>query len=59
MTDNRDLMNIEHLRREVLERADSQPFENWSPALLRALIAVFDLNDMTPAPGGFRPHIVR
>jgi hypothetical protein len=35
MTDNRDLMNIEILRREVLDRADAQPFEYWSPALLR------------------------
>jgi hypothetical protein len=58
MTDNLDPMNIEHLRREVLDRADAQPFEHWSPALLRALIAVFDLNGMTPAPG-FRPHIVK
>jgi hypothetical protein len=44
MTDDQDLVNIEYLRSEVLERVDAQPFDDWSPALLRALIAVFDLN---------------
>lgn len=51
---------IDYLRAEVLNRLDAQPFEDWSPALLRALIAVFDLNGVTPAaPIGFRPHLVR
>ncbi|WP_156349483.1 MULTISPECIES: hypothetical protein [unclassified Mycobacterium] len=51
---------IDYLRDEVLSRLDAQPFEDWSPALLRALIAVFDLNGVTPAaPIGFRPHIVK
>ncbi|WP_175879842.1 hypothetical protein [Mycobacterium sp. IS-2888] len=57
MTDRHD---IEYLRREVLDRIDAHPFEDWSPALLRALIAVFDLNGVTPAAThGFRPHLVR
>jgi hypothetical protein len=58
MTDNNDPLDIEFLRREFFDRADAQPFDCWSPALLRALIAVFDLNGMTPAPT-FRPYIVR
>jgi hypothetical protein len=36
------------------------PFSDWSPAFLRALIAVFDLNGITPEPEhSFRPYIVR
>ncbi|EFG79429.1 hypothetical protein HMPREF0591_0688 [Mycobacterium parascrofulaceum ATCC BAA-614] len=55
-----DHQGIEYLRAEVIDRLDAQPFEDWSPALLRALIAVFDLNGVTPAvPRVFRPHIVR
>ena len=58
MTD--DLMSIDDLRAEVLVRVDAQPFEEWSPALLRALIAIFDLNGVTPdTQRGFRPYLVR
>ena len=60
MTDHQQPTGIEYLRCEVLDRMDAQPFDDWSPALLRALIAVFDLNGVTPAaPHGFRPYIVR
>jgi hypothetical protein len=60
MTDQQQPMDIECLRAELLERVDAEPFDDWSPALLRALIAVFDLNGMTPpVEHGFRPHIVR
>jgi hypothetical protein len=60
MTDQQQPMNIECLRRELLDRVDAEPFDDWSPALLRALIAVFDLKGVTPAARrGFRPYIVR
>ena len=60
MSDHQQPTGIEYLRAEVIDRIDAQPFEDWSPALLRALIAVFDLNGVTPAaPHGFRPHIVK
>ena len=60
MTDQRQPMDIEYLRGELLDRVDAQPFDDWSPALLRALIAVFDLNGVTPAARrGFRPYLVR
>jgi hypothetical protein len=60
MTDHQQPAGIEHLRRELLDRLDAQPFDDWSPALLRALIAVFDLNGVTPAARhGFRPYLVR
>jgi hypothetical protein len=60
MTDRQHPTEIEYLRAEVLDRIDAQPFEQWSPALLRALIAVFDLNGVTAAaPRGFRPYLVR
>jgi hypothetical protein len=59
-TDQQQPTGIEYLRGELLDRVDAQPFEDWSPALLRALIAVFDLNGATPpAQHGFRPHLVR
>jgi hypothetical protein len=52
--------DLEYLRCELLDRVDAQPFEDWSPALLRALIAVFDLNLGTPAvKRHFRPYIVK
>jgi hypothetical protein len=52
--------NIDKLRGELLDRVDAQPFEEWSPALLRALIAVFDLNGVTPhGHRAFRPFVVR
>ena len=39
---------------------DALPFFDWSPTLLRALIAVFDLSEITPEPENtFRPYIVR
>lgn len=60
MTDHQQLTGIEHLRREVLDRLDAHPFDDWSPALLRALIAVFDLNGVTPTSHHvFRPYLVR
>jgi hypothetical protein len=60
MTDRRQPMDIEYLRRELLDRVDAEPFDDWSPVLLRALIAVFDLNGITPAARhGFRPYVVR
>ncbi len=51
--------DIDYLRCELLARADAQPFDEWAPTLLRALIAVFDLNGVTPAAYRFRPHLVR
>ena len=52
--------SIEYLRCELLDRINAEPFDEWSPALLRALIAVFDLNGVTPAARYyFRPYIVR
>jgi hypothetical protein len=52
--------SIEYLRRELLDRINAEPFDEWSPALLRALIAVFDLNGVTPAARYyFRPYLVR
>ena len=60
MTDRQRPTDIEYLRRELLDRIDAEPFDDWSPALLRALIAVFDLNGVTPtARHGFRPYLVR
>lgn len=57
MTDER---GIEYLRNEFLNRIDAEPFDEWSPTLLRALIAVFDLSGITPAANSyFRPHLVR
>jgi hypothetical protein len=39
---------------------EAVPFIDWSPALLRALIAVFDLNGVTPeVEHSFRPYLVR
>ena len=55
-----DKQGIEYLRDEFLDRLDAEPFDEWSPDLLRALIAVFDLSGITPARRpGFRPHLVR
>lgn len=60
MTDVRQPADIEVLRSDLLDRADALPFLDWSPALLRALIAVFDLNGITPeSEQSFRPYIVR
>jgi hypothetical protein len=61
LADQHQPTNIDFLRAELLDRVDVQPFDDWSPALLRALIAVFDLNGCTPASrhGFFRPHIVK
>lgn len=60
MTDNQQPKDIEYLRGELLDRVDAEPFEDWSPALLRALIAVFELNGITPAPHHrFRPYLVK
>jgi hypothetical protein len=60
MSDQQQPTSIEYLRWELLDRVDAEPFDDWSPDLLRALIAVFDLNGVTPASRqGFRPYIVR
>ena len=60
MTDVQRPADIEYLRRDLLDRMDALPFFDWSPALLRALIAVFDLNGTTPEPEyTFRPYIIR
>jgi hypothetical protein len=60
MIDDQQPAGIEYLRDELFDRIDAQPFEDWSPALLRALIAVFDLNGVTPsAPRTFRPYLVK
>ena len=60
MTDQQQPMDIEYLRGELLDRVDAHPFDDWSPALLRALIAVFDLSGVTPtARQSFRPYLVR
>ncbi|CQD13812.1 hypothetical protein [Mycobacterium sp. Aquia_213] len=60
MTDQQPPMNIEYLRREVLARIDAHPLDDWSPALLRAMIAVFDLNGVMPKPlQRFQPRIVQ
>ncbi|MCV7381720.1 hypothetical protein BST11_15835 [Mycobacterium alsense] len=60
MSDQQRPTGIEHLRGELLDRMNAQPFDEWSPALLRALIAVFDLNGFTPAVRhGFRPYRVK
>jgi hypothetical protein len=60
LADQHQPTNIDFLRAELLDRVDVQPFDDWSPALLRALIAIFDLNGFTPASRrGFRPHIVK
>jgi hypothetical protein len=60
MTDRQQPTCIEYLRAELLDRMDAEPFDDWSPALLRTLIAVFDLNGVTPAAGyGWRPHLIK
>ncbi|MEM6106677.1 hypothetical protein AAHS21_10495 [Mycobacterium sp. 050272] len=60
MTDQQPPTNIEYLRREVLARIDAHPLDDWSPALLRAMIAVFDLNGVMPKPlHRFQPRIVQ
>ncbi len=60
MSDYQELTNIKYLRRELIDRMDAVPFEDWSPTLLRALIAVFDLDGFTPVPGPtFRPYRVK
>jgi hypothetical protein len=60
MTDHEPPTNIEYLRREVLDRIDAHPLDDWSPALLRAVIALFDLTGVAPEVArGFRPRIVR
>jgi hypothetical protein len=60
MSDHQEPTGIEYLRNELLDRMDAQHFDDWSPALLRALIAVFDLNGVTAAAHhGFRPYLVR
>ena len=60
MTDDQQPVCIGYLRQELLDRVDAQPFDDWSPTLLRALIAVFDLNGVTPTVRrGFTPYLVK
>ena len=60
MTDIQPPADIEYLRRDLLNRMDALPFFECPPAILRALIAVFDLNGGTPEPEySFRSCIVR
>ncbi len=57
---DRDQRRIEYLRQESPDRVDAQPFEIRSHALLWALIAVFDLNGVTPTVRrGFTPYLVK
>lgn len=59
MTDQQSV-NIERLRSDLLDRVEAEPWDDWSPDLLRALIAVFDLSGITPVSRrGFRPQIVK
>ncbi|GAB7141758.1 hypothetical protein [Mycobacterium riyadhense] len=58
-TDQREL---NCLRRELLNRLDRLPMENWSCLLLRAVIGVFDLQFGEPPPEprpDVRLHIVK
>lgn len=60
MSDVQQPTDIEEFRQDLLDRMDALPFFDWSPTLLRALIAVFDLSEITPEPENtFRPYIVR
>ncbi|BBX43848.1 hypothetical protein [Mycobacterium simiae] len=60
MTDHELPTNIEYLRREVLARIDAHPLDDWSPAMLRAVIALFDLNGVMPVPvHRFTPRVVK
>jgi hypothetical protein len=60
MTDIQPPTDVEGLRQDLLDRMGAVPFFDWSPTLLRTLIAVFDLNGGTPEPEySFRPYIVR
>jgi|GEM_PF-2766184 len=49
-------VNLQSLRRELLERLDAHPMKNWSAPLLRTVIDVIDLsgegNPKTPKCGG-------
>lgn len=59
MTDQQPV-NIERLRSDLLDRVEAEPWDDWSPDLLRALIAVFDLSGITPVSRhGFRPRVVK
>lgn len=62
--------DLNRLRQSFLDRLDARPFTDWSPELLRALIAVFDLHaaslqssapgyGLARTPAGFRPHLVK
>ncbi|AKN17479.1 hypothetical protein B586_14290 [Mycobacterium haemophilum DSM 44634] len=50
MKEQQESPEVRRLRSELLQRLDETPFNDCSPALLRALIAVFDLElGNTPA----------
>jgi hypothetical protein len=60
VSDRHRRMGTEYKRYELLDRMEAQPFDEWSPARLRALVAVFELNGATPAaPHDFRPYVVK
>jgi hypothetical protein len=60
MSDVQQPTDIEELRQDLLDRMDALPFFDRSPTLLRTLIAVFDLSEITPEhENTFRPYIVR
>lgn len=45
---------LDELRRQLLARFDAHPVKEWSPRLIRLMIAAFDLNgiggDVPPEP---------
>ncbi|ETW26505.1 hypothetical protein [Mycobacterium gastri] len=50
---------LRSLRRELSARFDARPANEWPVDLLRALIRVFDLAGIKPAPEPFRPYVVK
>jgi hypothetical protein len=43
--------DVDHLRSELLRRCAAHPVRSWSPAMLSAMIAVFDLwGSQPPTP---------
>ncbi|WP_142305273.1 hypothetical protein [Mycobacterium intracellulare] len=62
MTTHDDERDIDHLRIEMARRFDAYPTDSWSPNLLAALIAVFDLEFGVPdsdSPKGPGLRVVR
>lgn len=48
---------LRKLRDDFMGRIEVQPFENWSGALLRALIAVFDVAGVVPSSPVVEPVV--